>query len=361
MSPVAQAGFLTKTKNAATVAGASRWRDEVAGSESAVYAPPLPGASAVSATAASSAAMPPHAVLQDRHARLVGDEERHRHEHARLVEDGRPGVDACEPGHPCHEHVPQGERVAGVQPAVHELVDGLEREVVERLQLADAGEMEERVAVQLPGDRPQRDAEADAGQSHADRERGRPAQRLPDGERERNRADAGVEDERPPQRPFDGEHHRRGRCQPREAPGERREDALLAERPCNERPGEKQAEGRRREPHVEPDTCLRKDVGERERGQRQELPRPAGGSGVAGQRGSSTSCSAEPDASHDAVSRYMRPALAAEQHAAQPQCPQHQPPGAFGLALAVVLREEAQVAADVLPEEPRRRAEAPLT
>ena len=62
MSPAAQPGFLTKTKNAATVAGASRWRDEVAGSESAAYAPPLPGASPVSATAASSAAMPAHAV-----------------------------------------------------------------------------------------------------------------------------------------------------------------------------------------------------------------------------------------------------------------------------------------------------------
>ncbi len=60
--PAAQPGFLTKTKNAATVAGANRWRDEVAGRERAVYAPPLPGASAVSATAASNAAMPAHAV-----------------------------------------------------------------------------------------------------------------------------------------------------------------------------------------------------------------------------------------------------------------------------------------------------------
>ena len=61
---------------------------------------------------------------------------------------------------------------------------------------------------------------------------------------------------------------------------------------------------------------------------------------------------AEPEASHDAVSRYMRPRSPRNTSAAQPQRPEHQPPRAIGLARAVVLREEPQVAADVLLEHP---------
>ena len=81
-------------------------------------------------------------------------------------------VDSGEPRHEAHEHVPQRERVAGVQPTVHELVHGLEPEVVERLELPDAGEVEEPVAVELPGDRPERDAERDP---RGQRPRGRTA------------------------------------------------------------------------------------------------------------------------------------------------------------------------------------------
>ena len=87
------------------------------------------------------------------------------------MEERGAGIDPGEPRHEAHEHVPERERVAGVQPTVHELVHGLEPEVVERLELADAGEVEEPVAVQLPGDRPQRDAECDPRGDDPERER----------------------------------------------------------------------------------------------------------------------------------------------------------------------------------------------
>ena len=73
--------------------------------------------------------------------------------------------------------MPERERVAGVQPAVRELVHGLERQLVERVELAHAGEVEERVAAELPGDRPERDPEADPGQ------RRRPQREPGDGRR----------------------------------------------------------------------------------------------------------------------------------------------------------------------------------
>ena len=80
-------------------------------------------------------------------------------------------VDSGEPRHEAHEDVPQRERVTGMQPTVHELVYGLEPEVVEGLELPDAGEVEEPVAVELPGDCPERDAERDPRDRDAEGER----------------------------------------------------------------------------------------------------------------------------------------------------------------------------------------------
>ena len=153
------------------MAGASRWRDDVAGSERAAYAPPFPGASPVSATAGEQRGDAAPRGAEDRHACLVGDDERHRKEDARLVKQCGTGVDPGEPRHEAHEHVPERKRVAGVQPTVYELVHGLEPEVVERLELADAGEVEERIAVQLPCDRPERDAERDSRGHDSERKR----------------------------------------------------------------------------------------------------------------------------------------------------------------------------------------------
>ena len=214
---------------------------------------------------------------QDRHARLVGDDERDGDEHARLVEERGTGVNSREPGDKSHEHVPERERVAGVEPAVHELVHGLEPEVVERLELADAGEVEEPVAVELAGDRPEGDAEQHPSGHDPERERRGSPQGLHDREGESHGADPGIEREGPPQRPLDREHHRRRRRQPGEAPGERREDGLLSERARHERAGDEEAERRGGQPDVEAGARLREHVGESQRGQREQLPGPAAG------------------------------------------------------------------------------------
>ena len=103
------------------------------------------------------------------------------------------------------------------------------------------------------------------------------AQRPHDREREGDGADPGVEREGPPQRPLDREHHRRGRRQPREAPGERGEDGLLSQRPRHERAGDEEAERRGGEPEVEAGARLREEMGEGQRRQREQLPGPAGG------------------------------------------------------------------------------------
>ena len=214
---------------------------------------------------------------QNRHARLVGDDERDGDEHARLVEERGTGVDSREPGDESHEHVPERERVAGVEPAVHELVHGLEPEVVERLELADAGEVEEPVAVELPGDRPERDAEQHSCGHDPERERRGPPQRLHDREGKGHGADPCVERESPPQRPLDREHHRRRRRQPGEAPGERREDGLLPQRTRHERAGDEEARRGCSQPDVEAGARLGEHVGEGQRGQREQLPGPTAG------------------------------------------------------------------------------------
>ncbi len=85
--------------------------------------------------------------------------ERQRREHRGLVQHDVGGVekrDACDER---EEGMPEREGVAGMEPAVRELVDRAERERVERLQLAHAGEVEEAVAADLACDVPERDPE----------------------------------------------------------------------------------------------------------------------------------------------------------------------------------------------------------
>ena len=87
--------------------------------------------------------------------------------------------------------VPEREGVAGMRAAVGELLDRLEREGVERLQLADARQVEEAVAADLARDVPQQHAEHGAGAEHP------PPPRNPLGPRraphERERRDSGSE------------------------------------------------------------------------------------------------------------------------------------------------------------------------
>ena len=69
-------------------------------------------------------------------------------------------VDAGQPRDQREERVPERKRVAGVEPAVAELVDGAERQPAEVLELPHAGEVEEVVAArEVRGDGPERDPE----------------------------------------------------------------------------------------------------------------------------------------------------------------------------------------------------------
>ena len=71
--------------------------------------------------------LPPH---------LEGEHERERSEDARLVQHDRGRVDAAELRDEREPPVPERERVAGVEPAVLELVDGAQRERAEVVELA---------------------------------------------------------------------------------------------------------------------------------------------------------------------------------------------------------------------------------
>ena len=177
--PQPSPAFLTKTKNAATVAGANSWRARggrqrerrVCAAASGRERDQRDGCEQRGDAGRTPCAGWPRPPRRRRGTPPA------RARSARGGEQLR--VDTGEPGDARDQHVPQRERVARVQPAVHELVHGVEREVVERLELAHAREMEERIAVELPGDSPESDAEADAGQADADGGRRRPAQRLP--------------------------------------------------------------------------------------------------------------------------------------------------------------------------------------
>ena len=101
--------------------------------------------------------------LEERVAGLVGDEERERRQHGRLVQDDLGRVEEGDARDEREKAVPEREGVAGMQAAVGELVHGVERERVERLQLAHARQVEEAVAADLAGDVPEQHAEQRAG------------------------------------------------------------------------------------------------------------------------------------------------------------------------------------------------------
>ena len=85
--------------------------------------------------------------------------------------------------------MPERERVAGVQPAVGELADVLERQLVEREQLLDAGEVEEAVAADIAGDVPERDPVERADRSDEPRPRDARRPRRAQAQRHRERGD----------------------------------------------------------------------------------------------------------------------------------------------------------------------------
>jgi hypothetical protein len=100
--------------------------------------------------------------------RLVDDQERERGEHRSLVHDDVGRVDAGHLRDEREERVPERKRVARVQPTVHELVDRVHREVVECPELADARQVEERVAGRVGQHAPEQQPHEDAHAEHTE-------------------------------------------------------------------------------------------------------------------------------------------------------------------------------------------------
>ena len=211
---------------------------------------------------------------EERVARLVGNEQRQRREHRSLVQDDVVGVEEGDAGDESEEAVPEREGIAGVQPPVRELVHGVERESVERVELAHAREVEEAVAADLAGNVPEQDPQHRTGAEYP------PARWKPFGAGnvpgEPQRKDAGCEqqDEREAQGGARSERHRERSEQDRERPSKRCRDAAQPERAGDDGPREQQDPGREREPQ---------------------------------ERHRSSSSGIRPDASHVAASRYIRP------------------------------------------------------
>ena len=208
-------------------------------------------------------------------AGLVRDDDGEWREHRGLVQDNLRRVEEGDTRDERQEAMPERERVAGMQPTVGELVHGVERERVERLELAHAREMEEAVAPDLAGDPPEQNAQSDA---EAQRPPAAGAEALGTGSapNEGQRDDGGREQqhERQAKRPAHGERDRQRPEDHRQRPDERDRDAAQPERAGDDGAGEQQDPGREREPQ---------------------------------QRHRSSSSGIRPDASQAATSLYIRP------------------------------------------------------
>ena len=131
---------------------------------------------------------------EDRPAHLEDEHEGNGNEDARLVCRDARRIDACEPGDEREPGMPERERVAGMQPAVRELPDVVQRERVKRAELPHAAEVEEDVAGEGALHEPDTDAQADSSQSEQAAHEPRSAReahafRLPAHERAHRRGD----------------------------------------------------------------------------------------------------------------------------------------------------------------------------
>ena len=201
---------------------------------------------------------------KERPAGLETEDDREEREHARPMEDDLRRIDASDLRDEGEEAVPERECVAGMQSAVGELVRALEREIVEREELLDAGEVEEPVAADLAGDAPEEDPETGAeGQREPPAAHtvhpGSPADR----ERERDQAGHEHENEGERERSRDDEGHRHRAEDQEERPGDSRRDARHPERPRDDEAGREDDRGREREPQEQPG--FGHDVGDRPR------------------------------------------------------------------------------------------------
>ena len=99
---------------------------------------------------------------EDAQAHLEHEHERERRQDARLVQHDRRRVDPGKLRDESEPPVPERERIARVQAAVLELVHGAQRERAEVVELPDAPEVEERVALDDTLEAPERDPERQA-------------------------------------------------------------------------------------------------------------------------------------------------------------------------------------------------------
>ena len=153
------------------------------------------------------------------------------------------------------EPVPERERVAGMEAAVRELRDPVERQRVELEELPDACEMEEPVALHHRRSDPDHEPD-DRAPEEGPRPRGnglgpRPAALDPDPQR-RQRNDH-EDDERQRESRAEGECHRERAEHDDERPREGRREAPNTER-AREQPARREHDGgREREPQIQED------------------------------------------------------------------------------------------------------------
>ena len=200
---------------------------------------------------------------EDGPAHLVGEHDGEWNEQAGLVEHDAGGIDAGEARDDRHAAVPERERVAGVEPAVQELADVVQRERVERIELADAAQVHEGVAGQDVVDRPQRAAEdqprgadGETDEPHARRLRLTRSDRAGDEDDERSRANRESEGDGEIERGTEGERERQPASDERDRPGERGSHGALSEAARHEPARQQQHDGRGREPEPEAEAGL---------------------------------------------------------------------------------------------------------
>ena len=316
-------GERTDSSASASAAGTRSWRDDVAGSERNTYAPPIPGAKAIIATCAAAGHAGRPRPPEERPAGLEGDENRERREDRREVRDDPLRILARDLRDQRDEAVPERERVAGVQAAVGELGDPLERQVVELEQLPRTREVEETVTLH----RRRRDPQEHADDRAPEERPGTPRNGLGGGpapeaaEHGRGDGDENEQHERQRQgraeREGDRERPEHGHERPREA----RRHAAHAERSREQPPGREDDRGGERELEVEDEPSAPEQRGR-----------------VTGR---------EP---RRAVA-VRAPTLAAEDEPAKAKRREEQAARALGLLRAAVLPEEEQMAAEVLAVE----------
>ena len=170
---------------------------------------------------------------EERPARLERHDDGERRKDRREVHDNLLGVFACDLRDERDEPVPERERIPGVEAAVRELGDALERERVELEELPHAREVKEPVALDgrrgHPDDQPDDSSPEERPCSSRHCLRAWPPAEAPHHEtRERN---GHEQHERQGQRRAERERDEERREHDGECPGESRRDAAHAERP----------------------------------------------------------------------------------------------------------------------------------